>query len=140
MKQPICPICNQILEAGSDPVTLEEINYQPTGIELLRQDFGLDNNETKIKKERAEFLKSVNAREQVQYWAHDPNNLHIDVKVTAHKDCVDKVKATKGFENFDKPTQNYVTHKYPVLSAGVVVAKTVAEFKVMPKSIIREVK
>jgi hypothetical protein len=43
--------------------------------------------------------------EQIKYWIHDPNNLHVDVEVTAHKVCVDTVKKIVKFKDFDQPTQ-----------------------------------
>lgn len=63
---------------------------------------------------------------QTQYWMHDPRNLHVDVLVTAHTPCFDKVKVT--YKDFDKPTQDYATFKYPVLSGDTVSLKTPTQF------------
>jgi hypothetical protein len=60
---------------------------------------------------------------QTSYWMHDPRNIHVDVQVTAHTDCYDKVKTS--YPNFDKPVQtDYAAVKYPVLSGTTVSLKT----------------
>jgi hypothetical protein len=52
---------------------------------------------------------------QVQYWMHDPRNLHRDIQVTAHQVCVDKAKTL--MPNFDKPTQaDYANPKFPSIA------------------------
>lgn len=59
--------------------------------------------------------------EQVKYWMHDPNNLHVDVEVTAHKVCVDTVKKVIKYKDFDKPTQLDYAHPIrPKIKAGLV--------------------
>jgi hypothetical protein len=64
---------------------------------------------------------------QVSYWAHDPRNLHVDVLVTAHTVCVDKIKIT--YPNFDKPVQDYAISKYPTIDkTGKVVLKSPTDF------------
>jgi hypothetical protein len=65
---------------------------------------------------------------QVSYWAHDPRNLHVDVLVTAHKECFDKVKAIQ--PNFDIPQEDYATCKYPTLDeTGKIILKSPTKFK-----------
>ena len=64
---------------------------------------------------------------QTSYWMHDPRNLHVDVKVTAHQVCFDKVKVT--YATFDKPVQDYAVSKYPTLDkVGNIVLKTPTDF------------
>lgn len=41
--------------------------------------------------------------EQVDIWIHNPNNIHEDIKIKAHKACFDKVKLA--YPDFDKPTE-----------------------------------
>lgn len=65
---------------------------------------------------------------QVKYWAHDPRNLHVDVEVTVHKECYDKIK--KDYPDFDQPVQDYATCTYKTLDdKGVIVLKTPTTFK-----------
>jgi hypothetical protein len=124
MIQAKCSICGQDLEAGDQVVTEEEVNYKLTVVDIINKGYG--DKDTVAKVERAEKLAKMGARAQVQYWAHDPRNLHVDVLVTAHKECFDKIKETNN--NFDKPTQNYANHKYPTLKDGVVTLKSPTDF------------
>jgi len=60
---------------------------------------------------------------QISYWAHDPRNLHVDVLVTAHKECYDKIKTL--YKDFDLPVEDYATYKIPTLDKeGKLVLKT----------------
>jgi hypothetical protein len=63
---------------------------------------------------------------QISYWAHDPRNLHVDVLVTAHKECYNKIKAS--YKNFDSPVEDYATCRFPTLKDGVITLKTPTDF------------
>ena len=99
MIQPKCPICNKDLMSNE-------------GYEVKM----IDGKEVKTLIEP-----------QVSYWMHDPRNLHTDVLVTAHKECFDKVKAV--YKDFDQPTQDYDTCKFPTIDkTGKVSLKTPINF------------
>jgi|SRR3990167_4252840 len=87
----------------------------------------MSNDGYKIEYEGEKEIKTL-VEPQVSYWTHDPRNLHVDVKVTVHQPCYDKVKAVN--EAFDEPLEDYATFKYPTLDkAGNVVLKTPTKFK-----------
>jgi len=77
--------------------------------------------------------------QQVKYYMHDPNDLHRDVLVTAHKDCFDKAKKVSAA--IGKPTQTDLANpKFAVIENDAVVLKTVTELKeFQSKKIINEV-
>lgn len=127
MIKPKCAICGLVLEGGGEEVTAEDLNFVMTGVDALNKDFGLPiGEEARKKQERTEYLKSVNAEEQTQYWTHNPKDLHRDIFVTAHKKCFDKVKAV--YPNFDQPVQDYDTFKYKTIENNLIVEKTPKEY------------
>lgn len=69
----------------------------------------------------------VLVEEQVNLWIHDPRNTHVDVNITLHKSCYDKIKAL--YPNIDKVTSLKGTAiRYPVLEGETLVLKTLSEF------------
>lgn len=99
--QPKCSICDLELAGG----------YQ----EIIHADV----DKLDIPQEQKDELKKL--PEQKEYFAHDPKNLHVDVRVYAHLECFNKVKAVVKYKDFDKPTQvDWEKPIYPKVVDGVV--------------------
>lgn len=97
MIKPLCTICAKELLGG----------YQALSPEIIDA-----LEDTPI--ERKDELKKL--PEQVEYFAHDPRDTHRDIRVYAHKTCVEKVKVS--YPDFDKPTQNDLADvKYPIINS-----------------------
>jgi hypothetical protein len=72
-------------------------------------------------------LKTKDEESQGEYWMHDPRNIHVDVLVSAHQDCIDKVKET--YPTFDQPTQaDYGDVRYHTKRNGTITRQTCKEF------------
>lgn len=91
MRRPKCPICDLELEGG----------YQVIKHDDLYPSTKPDQEDTE-KLKRAEELRRANVREQVSYYAPNPQRLCEDIEFFAHKDCYEKAKAR--FPDFDIPT------------------------------------
>ncbi len=101
MIQPKCTICDQDLLGGYQPIIYTEVDK-------------LD-----IPQEQKDELKKL--PEQVEYFAHNPKDVHRDIRVYAHKDCFEKVKTVAKYKDFDKPTEaDFSKPIYPKIVDGMV--------------------
>jgi hypothetical protein len=108
MIKPKCIICGKKLLGGYQKIIYEEIDKMD------------------IPQEEKDELKKL--PEQVEYYVHDPRDIHRDIPVYVHKSCFDKVKAI--YPNFDNPTQDdYSNVQYPIINKfGNVEMKKLKDF------------